>query len=546
MAKTKEQLKVTQSKLPGSQVSLEIEIPGARSQQAYEKVITTYMRSAQIPGFRRGKIPRQVILQRFGAAQLKAAALEDLIQNTFEAAVKQEDINALGGIQLQSSMDELVQQFKPGDAISFTVSVEVPPEAKLNKHQGFQVTAKEVKYDATKVDTVLAEHQSQQATLVPVEDRAAEKGDVAQIDFSSRFEDPKEGEEEPEAVKDFQLDLVENGFITDLVNGVVGMNVGDTKDISVTFPDDFFQEEWAGRSAVFTVTINDIKAKELPDLDDDFAQDISEFSTLTELREFLEERYQKEAEDETAANVESALLDALVAELEVEPPESMVINETNVMINETAAQLQSQGVDVNKFLTKDMIPGMRERLRPDALDRLKTTLALAEVAQLESLSVESEALEQRIQEVQKSLGDQKIDQQRLREVIEEELLKETVVTWLKEHSDVQLVDTLPEDDEPAEPAEPKKSPKAKKKTKAAEPKAKDQVVDVSSEVVEAEDATPKKTTKRKTTRKSTAKTKEAEKEEEPKPKTTRKATSTKAKATKTTRAKKKPPADPAE
>ncbi|MGB7414808.1 MAG: trigger factor, partial [Thermosynechococcaceae cyanobacterium] len=165
------------------------------------------MRSAQIPGFRRGKIPRQVIMQRIGSLQLKGAALEDLIQESFEAAIKQEEIQALGGIQLQSPMEELVTQFQPGEALTFTVSVEVPPEVSINKYQGFEVTAVEAKYDAAKIDTVLAEHQTQQATLVPVEDRAAEKGDVVQIDFTSRFENPNEEDEEPEEVKDFQLEL---------------------------------------------------------------------------------------------------------------------------------------------------------------------------------------------------------------------------------------------------------------------------------------------------------------------------------------------------
>ncbi|MGB7412933.1 MAG: trigger factor, partial [Thermosynechococcaceae cyanobacterium] len=345
--------------------------------------------------------------------------------------------------------------------------------------------------------------------------------------------------------------LAESGFITDLVNGVVGMNVGDTKEIPVTFPDDFFQENWAGRSAVFTVTLNDIKSKELPELDDDFAQGISEFSTLAELRTFLEERYQKEAEDETADNVESAILEVLVAELEVEPPESMILDETNLMINETAAQLQSQGVDVKKLLTKDVIPSMQERLRPEAIERLKTTLALAEVAKLESISVDPEALETRIQDVSQSFGDQQFDPQRLRNVLTEELLKDTVVDWLKEHSEIKLVDALPEKEEESEdsPAQSKKTQvKSKKTKKAEEPNAKDQVVDVASEAVEEAEPKAATSSKGKTPRKSTSKTTKAkvstpEESEVPeeKPKTPRKSTG-KTKA-KTSRAKKTPPAD---
>ncbi|HEY9826646.1 MAG TPA: trigger factor family protein, partial [Stenomitos sp.] len=139
MSKTREQLKVNQERLPGSQIGLEVEISAERSRTAYEQTVTNLMKSAQIPGFRRGKIPRQVVLQRFGAQYLKAATLEDLLEKTFQEAVAQEQLNILGNFQLRSSFDELVAQFEPGTAITYAASVDVPPEATLKRYTEFDI-----------------------------------------------------------------------------------------------------------------------------------------------------------------------------------------------------------------------------------------------------------------------------------------------------------------------------------------------------------------------------------------------------------------------
>ncbi|WP_299415121.1 trigger factor [Acaryochloris sp. IP29b_bin.148] len=537
MSKTKELIKVQQEKLPGSQISLEIEISPERSRQAYEQVITKFMRSAHIPGFRKGKVPRPVILQRFGTDQIKASALEDLVQKTFEAAVKQEEIEALGNVQFQSSFDDLAAQFEPGQPITFTISVDVPPEVHLKRYQDFKVTAEEVEYDAAKVDEVLEEHRSANATLVPVEDRAAVVGDVTLVDFESRFLPAEEAsaaeetdEPEGESVKDFQLELVKGKFIDDLIDGIVGMHIDETKDISVAFPEEYFQDELAGRSAVFTVHLTEIKAKELPPLDDDFAQDVSEFSTLAELRQFLEEQYQQEAKDSTNTNVEAALMEVLIEELEVDLPETMIDDELNIMIRETLSRLQSNGLDINKLVTKEMLSEMKERMRPDAIPRLKRTLALAEVAKAESIEVEADAIDHRCKEILQDVQGQDIDRDRLAAVVEDELLQKQVMAWLTEHSTVELGPPQSESDtaEPEQPAEDKKpAAKAKKTTKktsakaqkaeSAEPKA-----EVKTEASEAKakttkskakkseeepDKPPAKTSKAKTTKKTTAKSK---------------------------------------
>jgi trigger factor len=497
LAKTQEQekLNVRQEKLSGSRIGLEIEIAAERLQRAYEQTVTQFMKSAQIPGFRRGKVPRQVILQQVGVQALKAETLEDLIQKTLKEAIEQEKIDAIGNFQLSTSFDELVAQFQDGAAVTYSASVDVPPEVTLKKYTGFTVKAEEEKYDPQQVEKVLEEQRSSRSTLVPVEGRPAQAGDVAIVDFSGRYYlegDSGQTEEiEGGQATDFQIELGEGQFIPGFVDGMIGMEPGQTKEITAKFPDEYFQEDLAGKSAAFTVTMRDLKAKELPELDDEFAKDVSEFETLAALREFLEERYQSEAKGKTDGNIDTALLDALVAELEADVPETLIINETNFLINQMAMRLQSQGMDVKKLFTEELIEGLRERSRDEAIGRIKRTLALAEIAKKESMQVETEALEQRFQEVLSQTRDRSnIDRDRLREALEEELLQEKVLNWLKEQSTIELVepgslqsevpaedkaaDSEAEDAETATEEKSSKTPakgKAKSKAATAEPEA---------------------------------------------------------------------------
>ncbi|MBW4579452.1 MAG: trigger factor [Tildeniella nuda ZEHNDER 1965/U140] len=436
-------MKVTQEKLPASQIGLEIEITPEMSQKAYEQVIQKFTRSANIPGFRKGKVPRQVLIQRFGSVQLKATALEELIDETLKQAIEQEKIDALGNFQLRSSFDDLVSQFVPGSALTFSASVDVQPDVALAQYTGFQLQAEEVKPDAEQVDKVLLQYQEQTATLIPVEGRAAQLGDTTIVDYKGVLvADDPEAEAEPfpgGEAEDFQVELTEGKFIEGFIDGIVGMTPGETKDVSVPFPDDYPQETLAGRAARFTITLKEIKEKELPDLDDDFAQEVSEFETLTELRSSLETRYNEEADAKTTANKEQAILDELLKHIEVELPETLVERESTYLLNQTAAQLQNQGIDVKRLFNQETVAMLKERSRPEAIDRIKRTLALGEVAKRESLKVEPEEISVKVTELLAELGDREIDPDRLQAVVAEDLLKEKIVDWLIERSTIELV-----------------------------------------------------------------------------------------------------------
>jgi len=442
-------MKVIQEKLPASQIGLQIEIPSEVSKKAYERVVKEFTRSVNVPGFRKGKVPRQILIQQIGSSRLKAAAVEELVENSIKEAVKQENIEALGNIQLRSSFEELVSQFDPAQPLTFSASVDVQPDVVLKQYSGLQIQAEEIKPDPQQVEVALQQYREQMATLVPVEGRAAQMTDVTVVDFKGvlRSDDP---EQEPEPIpggeaQGFQLELAEGQFIPGFIDGIVGMNSGDTKEVEATFPETYPQPDVAGRDAIFTITLKELKEKEFPELDDEFAQDASdgEFQTLAELQASLEAKFNREAEDKTKSNKEQAVLDELLNYVEVDIPQTLIEREVTFMINQTAMQLQNQGIDVRRLFTENMVDRLREQSRPDAIQRIKGTLAMGEVAKQESIQVQPDELSAKVAELLKELEDQKYDQpidpERMQAVVSEDLLKEKIVDWLIEHSTFELV-----------------------------------------------------------------------------------------------------------
>ncbi|BDI17198.1 trigger factor [Nostoc cf. commune SO-36] len=440
-------MKVTQEKLPASQIGLEIEITPEITKQTYEQVIKNLASTANIPGFRKGKVPRPILLQRLGTTRIKAAALEELIQDGIEQAVKQEAIPAIGQPQLRSSFEDLINNYEPGKPLTISAAVDVEPEVNLVQYTDLQAKAEEVKYDPERVDASLDKERQELATLIPVEGRAAQIGDIAVVDFKGSFA-RTEGEDETAELEpipgaeatDFQVELQEDKFIPGFISGIVGMNPEETKEIAAQFPDPYANEELAGKAATFTVTLKELKEKELPEVNDDFAQEISDFETLEELRASLIEQYQKEADDKTKTNKQEALLTELLNHVEVDLPATLIEKEVDAMLTQTAMRLSQQGLDVRKLFTQDIIPQLRERSRTEAIERIKRSLSLREVSKRESIEVTPEEIAARVTELLEQYPEeQDVDEDRLRSIVENELLTEKTIDWLLEHSSVELV-----------------------------------------------------------------------------------------------------------
>ncbi|TAF10188.1 MAG: trigger factor [Nostocales cyanobacterium] len=439
-------MKVTQEKLEKSQIGLEIEIAAEITQQKYEQVIKNLRGSVNIPGFRKGKVPRQILLQRLGTSRIKASVLEELIPEIVEKAVKQEAIPAIGQPRLRSSFDDLINNYQPGQPLIIAAAVDVNPEINLKQYTGFQVKAEEIKYDPTRVDSVLDQERQKMATLIPVEGRAAQIGDVAVVDFQGVLT-KAEGEDEstePTPIPggeatDFQVELQEDKFIPGFVSGMVGMNPGETREIAAQFPSPYASPELAGKPALFTVTLKEIKEKELPELNDDFAQEVSDFETLAQLRASLEERYQKEAQEQTKANQQEALLAELLQQVEIDLPVTLIEQEVDAMLTQTAMKLSEQGLDVRKLFTQDIIPQLRERSQPEAIERLKRSLAIEEIGKRESIQTTTEEVAAKVKELLEQYADEDIDAVKLQSVVEAQLINEKIMDWLIANSSVELL-----------------------------------------------------------------------------------------------------------
>ena len=434
-------MKVTQERLPESQVGLNIEIAPEASRNAYEKMVQNLARSSNIPGFRKGKVPRRILLQRIGNDRIKAAALEELIQKSLQDAIEQESIKALGQPNLRSNFDELLGQYNPGDAISFSVAVDVPPSIELSDYNNLSVKAEEIVYQPEKVDDFINQRREQKADLVPVEERAAQMGDVAFVDFKGILPEEENKEIEGGSATNFQVEIAEGKLIPGMVEGIVGMKPEETKDVSVTFPEDYPQEDLAGKPAIFSITLNELKTKELPELDDDFAQEVSddEFDTFAAYKESIEKQFKEQAQNQTNNNINEAIAAALMEQNQIDLPESLVQEETTSVLTKTLMQMQQMGLDVKQLFNSDNVPMLRDNARPEAVSNLQKSLILQEIAKKEALEPNQAAIEAKIAEIRPQLAGQEVDEERLLEMVTSDLLSENTYKFLRDKAQIELV-----------------------------------------------------------------------------------------------------------
>jgi trigger factor len=429
-------MKVTQENLPHSQVGLEIEVPAAEVKSYYEKSIQELVKNANIPGFRKGKVPRQIILQRFGSDQVKAMAAEKVMQEALPQAVKQADVKAIGNFQITSDFDAIVKEFSTEKPLVFKGSVDVMPVVTVGDYQKPAVTVEETTVADSAVADFLLERRKEKSTLVPVTDRGAQIDDVAVVDYSGKT---LTGEDiEGAQATDAEFEMSHGKFIADLVDGMVGMKLDETKEILVRFPADYPREDLADQQVNFTVTIKGLKIAELPPLDDDFAKEISEEETLAALETMLAGNFAKEAAEKTQSGIDTALADAVVEITELDPPESLIEQEVMSILETMANQFSQYGMDVNKLFTRESIPKMKENCRPDAIKNLKRSLGIAKIAEQEKLTVETSEIQARSLTIRQQL-EGKVDEQRLKNFVENDLLNEKVLKFLQDRAEVKLV-----------------------------------------------------------------------------------------------------------
>jgi trigger factor len=230
-----------------------LKFPPICLKKTYDQVLSKMMRTVNVPGFRKGKVPKQVFLQRIGVPQFKAAVLEELVQNAVDKAITQEEIEAIGNYQLKTSFEELVLSYEPGQPITIQASVDVPPRVTLKQYKGLSVQAEEILPDPERVDATLSQYQNNLATLVPIEDRPAQAGDVAVIDFVGKVQtaDGEFEEFQGGSGTDFQVELEEGRFIPGFMEGIIGMALDEAKDVEIPFPTTTLNLNWRASQRCF-------------------------------------------------------------------------------------------------------------------------------------------------------------------------------------------------------------------------------------------------------------------------------------------------------
>ena len=439
-------LKVSTESRPSSRLAVTVTVSGERCTASYEEAIKSLSRSINLPGFRKGKVPRSVLVQQLGGVRIKATALEKLIDNAWRDAIKQESLEPISQPDLSSGFDGLLESFNPGDELTFTLEADVAPTPKLKSTKGLKAEYEAVVYDASRVDSMIEDSRKQLATVVPVEGRAAEKGDIAVLGFKGTYSD--DGSEiEGGSADSMDVDLDNGRMIPGFIEGVIGMKVGENKSVDCQFPDDYPKEDARGRKAAFAIELKDLKTRELPELDDAFAKQASEQDTMADLRKDLEQRLKDDAERRQTSNRNDGLVKALVEQLEVDLPEALIQQESRNLVEQTAAQFAQQGMDVKSLFTPDLIRNLMQNSRPEAEERLRRSFALTALAEAEDIKLDDSAIDTKLKEVKKDLSaDAKVDPERLRQAVMDDLMQEQLMSWLETNSTLTEKAPEPESD----------------------------------------------------------------------------------------------------
>ncbi len=437
-------LKVTTSSKPNSRIAVEVEVPADRCKNSYDEALSKLSRSISIPGFRKGKIPKAVVIQQLGVKRIQASALESLLQKIWTETLDQEGIEPLCEPEIEDGFEAILENFNTEKILKLKFETDIAPIPTLKKSSGLTAEVESLTFDPQKVEELIEQSRAQLATKVPVSDRAAQKGDIALVSFKGNFSD--DGSEiEGGSADSIEIDLEEGRMIPGFIEGVIGMNINDEKTLKCEFPKDYHQEAAKGRKAEFKVSLEDLKIKELPELTDEFAKQASDKENMTDLRADLEKRLKEDTDRKQAKNRQDSLLHALVKELEVDLPKSLIDQEIRVIVEQTAQNFAQQGIDVKSMFTPELVKSLMESSKEEAEKKLRQKLALKALAKSEKIEVSQEEINSKLKDVKADIkfsNEKNIDENRLKDAITDDLLQEKLFQWLEENNTV--VEKAPE------------------------------------------------------------------------------------------------------
>lgn len=419
-------------KLEKNMAKLTIEVPAGDFEKALQSAYNKQKKKISVPGFRKGKVPRQMVEKMYGPEIFYDDAANELIPKAYEEEVKNSDLNIVSRPVID------IEQIQKGEAFIFTAEVALKPEVTLGEYKGLEVDAVSVEVTPEEVEEKVKEEAEKNARTITVEDRGVENGDDVILDFDGyvdgeAFEGGK-GENYP-------LTIGSGSFIPGFEEQLVGAEPEKEIEVKVTFPEDYHAEELKGKDAVFKCTVHEIKTKEIPEIDDEFASEVSDFDTLDEYKEDLKVKLKEQKEKDAREQKEDQAVEKAVANASMEIPDAMIDEQVRMMVNEFAQNLQYQGLSLEQYsqitgMTKEK---MEEEMRPQAVKRIESRLVLEAVVKAENIEVSEEKFDE---EIKKMAENYRMEADKLRELMGEEELKnmkmdiavQEAITLLADHA----------------------------------------------------------------------------------------------------------------
>ena len=384
-------------KLEKNMAKLTVEVPAEQFEKAIKKAFNKNKNRFNIPGFRKGKAPQAMIEKMYGVGVFYEDAADEAINETYADAMKESELDIVSRPAIS------IEQIEKGQPFIYTATVAVKPEVTLGEYKGLEVEKADMTVKAEDIEAELKKVQEQNARLLTVEDRPVADGDQVVIDFDG-YVDGKAFD--GGKAEDYSLTIGSHSFIDTFEEQLIGKNIGEECEVNVTFPAEYHAAELANKPATFKVTVKEIKVKEIPELNDEFAGEVSEFETLDEYKKDIEAKLSEKKQKEAATENENRVVEKVVAGATMEIPEPMIDGQVENMLQDTARRMQSQGLNLELYLkyTGMTLDQMKEQMRPQAVKRIETRLVLEEVVKQENIEVSDERLDEEIVKMAANTG----------------------------------------------------------------------------------------------------------------------------------------------
>ena len=409
-----------------NEVKLTFNIEAEKFEEAMKKVYAKTAKYFSIPGFRKGKAPMQLVERQYGSAIFYEDTFNELVPEIYDEAIRENKVEAVS----KPNID--IVQMEKGKELIFTATVETKPEVELGKYKGIEIKKIEYTTSDKDIEHELGHMAERNARLITIDNRPVEKDDIVTIDFEGSIDGVKfEGGK----AENHELTIGSNTFIPGFEDQIIGMNIDDEKDVKVKFPDDYFSKDLAGKDAVFKVKLHEIKKKELPKMDDEFAKDVSEFDTLDELKNSIKEKLDTENENKTKYETEEEAIKVVCENTKIDIPNGMIELEIDNMLQNMESRLSYQGLNLNQYLqimgkTEEEV---REEFKEQAERQVKSRLVLEAIVKAEKIEASPEEVTEKIKDMAKQYGrkeEELLENVQLKDYISENLKTEKAIDFI--------------------------------------------------------------------------------------------------------------------